>query len=362
MENSNLPAPPKKRSSNFELLRIISMLMIISWHYTQHAVNSPSGSDWALITVYHSINSYFALLLGSWGQLGVTLFIMISSWFICDRSTNHTKKAISIALQTWLLSIIIFVSCIMFKAIDFNLNIFMREVTTPLIKQYWFITCYCFYLILVPYINRFLISNLNDIKKLCVFLTFAVPIYNNIFIGPFGEISWFIYIHIFIYYLKHTENNFFEKHYLGGGIILFLLILSMLTAFFFLEPHIHNTELIKYILDNLSGRNIFILLFSICIFYYAKNINMGNIRIINILSKPTLIIYILHENVVFHSTHITGTSALLWDRILHADKWFHSPCFFFHMVGSSLFIYLAGTILYYFGAGAYIVIKKIKKK
>lgn len=84
-----------KRSLNFELLRILAMLMIVASHATQH---SGSG-DWALISGKFSLNVFATYLFGTYGQTGVILFVIISSWFLCTSNSIHTKQSACIFRQ-----------------------------------------------------------------------------------------------------------------------------------------------------------------------------------------------------------------------------------------------------------------------
>ena len=62
----------KSRECNFELLRIISMLMIIMHHYVIH--NN-------LINIGIFQNKVIAIFFAIGGKVGVNLFIMISGYY-----------------------------------------------------------------------------------------------------------------------------------------------------------------------------------------------------------------------------------------------------------------------------------------
>lgn len=79
MQNKIVPSTAKQeRSSNFELLRIFSMLMIVASHAAQHMANG----GWTVMNAALGVNTLSLILLGTYGQLGVILFIIISSWFL----------------------------------------------------------------------------------------------------------------------------------------------------------------------------------------------------------------------------------------------------------------------------------------
>lgn len=68
------------RSSNFELLRIVAMFMIVLHHCTVHGVFSYWHNN---TTFIHHINNFLCSFLASGGKIGVTIFVLISGYFLC---------------------------------------------------------------------------------------------------------------------------------------------------------------------------------------------------------------------------------------------------------------------------------------
>ena len=142
------------RNSNIELLRIISMLLIIAYHATR---NGFAKADQPLV-VYSS-----GVILGSWGLLGVDLFLIISAWFLTSQNFR-LYKVISIVFQTftWVLGYSILY-------IVFDCFYLHRGITGAVIdcfikslegifqpfwcEFYWFIATYFFMLLLSPFLR-----------------------------------------------------------------------------------------------------------------------------------------------------------------------------------------------------------------
>ena len=57
-----------KKNTSFELMRIVSMIMICAYHWQLHGYNDGIASS-ELCT-----NQIFSFAFGSWGVLGVNLF------------------------------------------------------------------------------------------------------------------------------------------------------------------------------------------------------------------------------------------------------------------------------------------------
>ena len=69
-----------QRDSRIELMRIIAAFLVLAHHAIQHGGNELNS----LIQSPISLNQAYSTIIGSWGQLGVTLFVLISCWFMTD--------------------------------------------------------------------------------------------------------------------------------------------------------------------------------------------------------------------------------------------------------------------------------------
>lgn len=67
-----------KRDSRFEIIRIISMIFIVMYHFTMYG-------NWTKDSV---IKIQF---FRPWGQVGVALFVMITGYFIANRQSSFNK-------------------------------------------------------------------------------------------------------------------------------------------------------------------------------------------------------------------------------------------------------------------------------
>ena len=81
----------KVRQSNFELIRIIAMLMIVGAHYCGHGVLKVRTSNaYNAFLQGDFFNQITTVLYSAGGKTGVALFFMITGYFLC-----HKKKLIS---------------------------------------------------------------------------------------------------------------------------------------------------------------------------------------------------------------------------------------------------------------------------
>ncbi len=96
----NIPAgslvKPVGRDSSLELLRIVAMLLVVASHLSCHAM----GDGWKMWELPFSVNQAWSIALGRWGTFGVELFIILSSYFMCDRRGIRSRKLFDLAFQT----------------------------------------------------------------------------------------------------------------------------------------------------------------------------------------------------------------------------------------------------------------------
>ena len=98
----NIKTNNKLRNSSFELLRIISMLLIVAHHFVVHG-------KFDLTSMFNK-NIFFLQSLSMFGKLGVNLFVLISGYFSCMQpSPPHIKfsKLIKLEIEVIFYSILI---------------------------------------------------------------------------------------------------------------------------------------------------------------------------------------------------------------------------------------------------------------
>ena len=92
----------KVRNSNLELYRIIVMLSIVFHHYV---VNS--GLMTFMDANPTASRSIFLYLIGMWGKTGVNCFVLITGYFMCQKSiTLH--KFLKLVLEVVFYNVVIF--------------------------------------------------------------------------------------------------------------------------------------------------------------------------------------------------------------------------------------------------------------
>ena len=140
----------KIRNSNIELLRIISMLMIISCHIVSFIVYDGQSITTNSLSFYKSginLNRYLIGLFSAEGRIGVAIFFIISGYFLINKEHISIDKVV---IKTFFYSII--TSFIYFAFItithsknNLELKESIKTLFVPITHgHYWFITIYIY--------------------------------------------------------------------------------------------------------------------------------------------------------------------------------------------------------------------------
>lgn len=88
------------RNSNFELLRILAMIMIVAHHFAVHSALDVSTMSYA--------NNLWISFLRNGGKLGVNIFIMISGYFLISSKKYKSSNILKLYLKMLIYGLILF--------------------------------------------------------------------------------------------------------------------------------------------------------------------------------------------------------------------------------------------------------------
>ncbi len=200
------------RQSNFELLRVISILFIAIYHIC-------IGVDWGFdIQDYSTLtfDVFIIEVLRPLGKLGVNLFVLISGYFLVKSTSNIFKKFLKIWSQVFIISIL---SAILAFLIFHELAQPIIYYLTPFIHNaWWFATSYLIMLLVSPILNK-IIRNSSKKKHFQIILVlfllecvlFSVT---NIRLDE-NRIIWFMVLYFIAAYIRlyppQRSDRFYES-------------------------------------------------------------------------------------------------------------------------------------------------------
>lgn len=281
-----------ERKSNFEILRIISMVMIFIYHYCIHG---------GILEVGEYIpNKLIAMLLFIYGRVGVNLFIILSGYFLID-SKFRAKKILKLVLQVLFYSVILSIFSVYKLQISFK-EINLKTYFFPIFNGiYWFVTCYIVMYLVSPFLNKMLksISKKTYKRTIIVGLLILSIIPNFHLRNNFvcSELIWYFYMYLVGAYIKIHKFEFSNNNLAKIIILVYPIITYCLMVFVILIKKHFNISLDEYYFCGLNSILVFIV--SIGIFMFFKNVKIENNIIINYIAKISFATYLISDHMLY---------------------------------------------------------------
>ncbi len=288
----------QSRMANIELLRTISMFMVVAIHlFTKTSVlweMNPARP------VY-----YISWILYGLCMTGVNCYIIISGYFLAD-SKFKLKKLLDIYVQTFFYSVVI--SLVVKYVLGVELKDGWRQIVFPITnRQYWFITNYLALYCLVPFLGVFI--NALDKRKyrqllLVMGILFSViPTFlhaeNWLEEGGAYGIVWFIFLYLLGAYLKRYQEEI-KYAWLWYGVMIFTIPACKFAvmAIGSLQSVISADKVLKISEIFYSFNSPFALIASLLIFLCFLKVKLSKTvaKLIIPISGLTLGVYLIHNN------------------------------------------------------------------
>lgn len=341
-----------QRNTNLEILRIISMLLIISHHYIVHGMQ---GIEFAVTNP----NTYAVYFLSMFGKFGVVIFILISAYFMIE-SKFTLKKLLVLGGEIYFYSFMFLALAIVFLSPNEITIASLGKSLLPISHNgYWFITCYIILMLFSPFLNECIkkVSKNTLIKVIIlaillwsVFPTILPAIVNypsqTVFVGnnfQYAPLIWFFVIYLVGSYIRlYMDLDKLNYNKLIVGFIISVIITyigSCVFAFIDLNTSAHYLWSLPafdvvdgslYRLFSLEN-NFFVLIGSVLIFLiFLKRKEFSN-KYINYLAGSVLGVYLIHCN-CFGRIFLWNS----FDTLYH----FNSPYFLLIAIGVIFIIYI----------------------
>jgi surface polysaccharide O-acyltransferase-like enzyme len=322
----------KKRSSNLELLRILSMVLIIAHHYSVHG-----GFNLNDNSIY--FNKVIVQILSIGGKLGVNCFILITGYFMID-SCFKFKKLIKLWIEIFIYSVSITLIFYCLGISDFNIKYLVKSFLPITFNLYWFATTYVILYILTPFINVFI----NNVKKttflqlilLILTLWSIIPTFTNQEVGG-TSVTWFITLYLIAAYIKKYPNTYCDKclaNILLAVIFYSLIIISVILFDIMGTKYSIFSNHATY----LMGINkLPLVICSIALFLGFKNLKIEVNSFINSIAECMFGVYLIHDNSLVRT--------YIWLKLFKNNSFILSPYLLLHSIFAIITTFLICTFI-----------------
>lgn len=317
--------PKKERLSNFELLRLISMFLIVMWHTTLHS--GVYGDSHGMLRFILDIVMCFCLV-------HVNSLVMLTGYFQCNKKNGNFKKVWKVLGTSWFykVAILIFVTSLGIFTVN-SVRVF-QELMPIDYNNYWFINNYIVLFLMSPFLNRIInYCTQGELKKfvLILFITLSIiPTLTNQAViqnDGYGLIHFILIYFIGAYIRKypirlsyHFKNLTNEKYQTLLVVSFFVLgFLNIMLYNFGTVLDKYNIPMMKYIGSVVGGNFLgyyapIPILMTITYFLFFETLTIKN-KWINRAAETTFGIYLIHDS--YYMRNCMYKALNVKDAVLH---------------------------------------------
>lgn len=341
----------KERHLGIDLLKIVSMLMVLMLHVLSHG------------GVVDNITPESVMFIPTWtlnfiATPAVNLFILTTGYLVVNKSIN-TKRILSLFVQV----VILLSICLLIASYVFNYQPSKSDLLNILLPWrtgLWYYTVYVAAFFLMPYINKMLlILDKKSFQKLLIinFVLFSIlpwvsgrDMFN---IGKGYTLLWFVVIYIAGAYIKRFSMKVNSILFFLGTLLLILVGINIKMW----ELKTGNIGMLDGFLREYNSPLIVML--SLCMFLFFVNLNLNHkSKFIKLAAVNSFAAYVIQDNYLMRELVIKGKFSYLSE--FDFLQFFGEICL---IVGSIFLIgivieQLRVLVLNFFGKLVYISYKK----
>ncbi len=326
----------KQRNVSIEVLRILSMLLIIFLHSIDHS-GVLEAADYASSGMYLYVQFTYMLM-----QVCVNIYVLISGYFLVT-SKFKLQKLFVLWLEVIFYSLIIRLAFIAVGYSTFSIGSILSCFIPVFTGRYWFITIYFGLYLVFPFLNKF-IKAMNKKQhtalNILLFVLFSVwisiyPSFAGMNSGGGWGLPWFVVL----YFMASWFRLYYVPNKKALGKVLIWLLLSAIIAAVMLVGKTRLPILQTFASQMHRYDSVPALISSLCLFAAFLNIDIKNNifgKIILFISPSTLGVYLIHAHADF--------SPWSWE-FLNLPAYMDSYMFILIQIGVVLGIFVLCTLI-----------------
>lgn len=280
------------RDSNFELLRIISMFMIVILHIGTHGLLSYASEPF-FMSDYNTVIYYF---IRSLAIISVPLYVMISGYY-SSISKFKLTKLVKLFFEVSFFSTVMYLINTSLGYADFNVLNLLKFLFSVFSGEYWFVTVYFVMYALSPFLNKLIdFLTQKEFFNMLMLLFFISCIWQfidqNELIGisnGYG-IGYFLFLYFLAAYIQ--RNGFLVKEFKTSTYMFVYLAMAIFNSVIYLIIGISSFY---------SYNSPLVLIMAYCVFQYFRSLKIKS-RKINYISRYVFGVYLIHEQSIVRQT------------------------------------------------------------
>lgn len=336
----------KERNSSYELMRIISMFLIVLCHIIVHGKMIENCEN-AGLKILLEVIKFMTLV-------HVNSFILVTGYFQIESKFNQ-KKIWSLIGSNWFYRLAIMILFSIFGIVNLDKVTMFKEGFPINLNEYWFFQNYLLLYCLIPFINKGILNmNKKTFQKMIIVMFIVFSIIPAVTGGEFFFNNGFsLYQFVFLYILGAYLKKFpVEKSYIFKIMSKNMYKIVLITIFFICL--ISNYILYSYA-DSISWINSgfklisnyikwtcgnyscpFVVIQSVVYFLYFGTLQF-NSKLINKIASLTFGIYLIHDN------NFVREKIYIWLKINNGPIYSYS--FVIYMIIVSIIIFVVCMLI-----------------
>lgn len=342
----------KERLSNFELLRILSMIAIVGHHYGLHGVINTTTNNASTFLQGTELNRSIVSFLVANGKYPIGLFFMMTGYFLINHNKSSIKKVL---LECIYYGLLLALCAVVFMFIPYTNTLYggknallqqgIMSILTSVTNGWWFTTTYIVLILIIPLLNK-AVTHLNKSGlKAMIFVFYLLMCIDFYYVGSYVNIEMGICFYLFGGYLRLYSNKLTLKRRMQYIIIIIGLI--VLSTFLMYHSYILNSDpkavysgFNRIVLANYWNYLYYPFFQPILCYFVFKVFESIHIksRIINNISKTVFGVYLIHDSNLLRN--------LIWGQIFKVSSvQFFSKNMCLYAIGTILMIFVVCSLI-----------------
>ena len=294
MEKSVQSTKIINRNTSIELLRIISMIMIMFHHFAYHG-----NFEWNFNEVTLPHLWYDFILMG--GKVGVDIFVLISGYFLIENTEKlfQPKKLLKFWGQVVFYSIMTYLLSVMLRLNAFEIKQLIKVCLPITYPGWWFASTYFMLYLIHPFLNKLLHGlSKTEYQYLILMMVLCWSIIPTATTQLFesNSLLWFVTLYGIAGYVNLYGGNqkLQSKHYFSLYFMVLIITYTVSTTFLFLGTK--KEEWSTHAIDFFEIERLPILLMAITLFMGFVTLKMNYHKWINMIASATFGVYLIHDS------------------------------------------------------------------
>lgn len=335
MEKSVQSTKIINRNTSIELLRIISMIMIMFHHFAYHG-----NFEWNFNEVTLPHLWYDFILMG--GKVGVDIFVLISGYFLIENTEKlfQPKKLLKFWGQVVFYSIMTYLLSVMLRLNAFEIKQLIKVCLPITYPGWWFASTYFMLYLIHPFLNKLLHGlSKTEYQYLILMMVLCWSIIPTATTQLFesNSLLWFVTLYGIAGYVNLYGGNqkLQSKHYFSLYFMVLIITYTVSTTFLFLGTK--KEEWSTHAIDFFEIERLPILLMAITLFMGFVTLKMNYHKWINMIASATFGVYLIHD-----SSYICY---YLWTNIFKINQYQDSTFLILYSILVVFILYVSCTMI-----------------